>query len=297
MALRDHVPSDGRAQPPPDVVRGGSVAVATGPGDVEVVLKVVSVVGCAPGEGTTVRVVTAIVSPGAGLLVRVVALGFTFGVAGGGGFAVVDAVVDGGGVDAGGAAGTDDVDVDVDVDVVDGVTVRGGGAVACVVALVVAGLVLERCLTIVTRGVSAGRAARRWWPSNAVDRSIGVLDVLPAVVLDVRDADALAEPEPEPEPGREPESEPQPATSAAAPAPAPTATAPVSATRSSELARASSIDEAIVEGPQIRGSGRRSAFPGAGRGSDRESQPRPPASCASWKPSGGSVATVAAAAV
>ena len=88
--------------------------VAAGWSAVEVVLHVVSVVAAAPGEGTTVRVVTATVSPGVGLLVRVVALGVgavgAVGAVGSGVDPVVDAP----------AGGADVVGAGVDVAAVEG---------------------------------------------------------------------------------------------------------------------------------------------------------------------------------
>jgi hypothetical protein len=85
----------GRAQWPVRPWVGGPV-VATGPGAVEVVDHVVWVVAGAPGVGTTVRVVTATVSPGAGCEVRVVAVGggaLAWVVLAGGGAAAVDEAV------------------------------------------------------------------------------------------------------------------------------------------------------------------------------------------------------------
>jgi hypothetical protein len=124
------------------------------------VLHVVSVVGLAPGEGTTVRVVIATVSPGVGLVVRVTPWVL---------------------VGAGGSG--------VSVDVVGrgraGETVAAGllvvvGATAGWVAVTTDSVVCERpgrCTTARTVVIctNAGRRASRWRPLSAAVRSTGLV--------------------------------------------------------------------------------------------------------------------------
>jgi hypothetical protein len=211
------------------VVRGGATAwvVVGARGDVEVVVKVVCVVGEPPG-GVTVRVVTEMVSPGAGCIVRVVT-SWTVVVGGVG--------VTGDPVDDGGVAGVEVGDVE-EVEVALVLVVEDGGVV------VVRSCDPERAWWRVVWRVWPACLARllrlaRWWPRVAaplakggVRVSLGPLSAAAMSIVRVGVVAAATVSRPVvcvPVVDPSGEAAPQPVTASAAPIPAASASTPASA--------------------------------------------------------------------
>jgi hypothetical protein len=209
------------------VVRGGATAwvVVGARGAVEVVVKVVCVVGEPPPGGVTVRVVTEMVSPGAGCIVRVVT-SWTVVVGGVG--------VTGDPVDDGGVAGVEVGDVE-EVEVALVLIVEDGGAV------VVRSCDPERAWWRVVWCVWPACLARvaRWWPCVAaplakggVRVSLGPLSAAAMSIVRVGVVAAATVSRPVvcvPVVDPSGEAAPQPVTASAAPIPAASASTPASA--------------------------------------------------------------------
>jgi hypothetical protein len=211
------------------VVRGGATAWVV-VGAVEVVVKVVCVVGEPPPGGVTVRVVTETVSPGAGCIVRVVT-SWTVVVGG------VD--VTGDPVDAGGAAGVEGGDVE-EVEVALVGVVEDAGVVAvrsCDPEWAWWRVVRCVCPACLERLARLARLVR-WWPCAAapvakggVRVSLGPLSAAAMSIVRVGVVAAATVSRPVVCVPVDPsgEADPQPVTASAAPIPAASASTPASA--------------------------------------------------------------------